>query len=59
MTEPVMNPEKESDHPLNMMHPKYLKRKIEDGMEWVQSNHDGNGIQRRLKITLKLTVSKK
>lgn len=54
MTEPVMNPEKESDHPLNMMHPKYLKRKIEDGMEWVQSNHDGKWYPKTFKDYLKI-----
>lgn len=31
-----------SDHPIGLMHPDFLKRKIdESGMEWMQSNHDG------------------
>lgn len=38
--EPILNEDVESDHPINMMHPDFLKRKIEYDIEWVLSNHD-------------------
>lgn len=39
--EPTLDPSKESDHPIGMMHPDYLKKKIDEmGMEWTQSEHD-------------------
>ncbi|WP_349043822.1 terminase large subunit domain-containing protein, partial [Brucella melitensis] len=39
--EPTIDPSKESDHPIGLMHPKYLKKKIDElGMEWTQSEHD-------------------
>lgn len=39
--EPILDPSKESDHPIGLMHPKYLKRRIDEfGMEWAQSQHD-------------------
>ncbi|ALA45316.1 terminase subunit, nuclease and ATPase [Klebsiella phage vB_KoM-Pickle] len=39
--EPTIDPSKESDHPIGLMHPDYLKKKIDEfGMEWTQSEHD-------------------
>lgn len=39
--EPTIDPSKESDHPIGLMHPDYLKKKIDEfGVEWTQSEHD-------------------
>ncbi len=39
--EPTIDPSKESDHPIGLIHPDYLKKKIDEfGMEWTQSEHD-------------------
>ncbi|QDH49012.1 large subunit terminase [Pantoea phage Phynn] len=41
MTAPEMNPEYESDHPIGMPEPKFLKRKTDpEGITWFQSRHD-------------------
>lgn len=40
MIDIALNERNESEHPLNLLDPKYLKRKIEDNIEWVMSEHD-------------------
>ena len=43
-----------SDHPIGLIDPRYLNRKFEDGIEFIQSQHDGKWYPRYFKDYQKL-----
>lgn len=60
MNEPVMNENVESDHPLKMIHPDFLKRKVDEaGTEWVMSNHDHKWYPSKFKDYLRINKIEK
>lgn len=59
-TEPELIESTESEHPLGLMNPKYLKSKIDEaGMKWMLSNHDGKWYPYTFSDYLKINGIKK